>query len=147
MTGRRVLPDAAELNRMRAQGMTLREIVDDVCTATGERVTVAAISAALHRAGYGAERIRYESLIPWRVQMRHQKNYHVRMLRLEGRRRAGHKLRQEEERRLVNWIEELKEKGAVIHYNPSYGVDGFYPVPARPGIDTDLIRVPDEVAA
>lgn len=143
MTGRRLLPDAAELQKLRQSGLTLREIAEHICEDTGEKVTVAAISAALNRAGYGNEKVRYEDLIPWRVQMRHQKAYHVRMLRLEGRRRAGHKLRAEEQRRLDSWIEDLREAGAVIHYNPDYGTEGFYAVPARPGVDTDLIRVPD----
>ena len=142
MTGRRVLPDTHELQAMRNRGMTLREIADQVFDDTGEKVTVAGVSAALARAGHGGERIRYEDLIPWRVQMRHQKHYHVRMLRLEGRRRAGHKLRVEETRRLDAWIEELKAAKAVIHYNPDYGTEGFYAVPAR-RTDRGLIRKPD----
>lgn len=143
MTGRRVLPPASELKRLRDRGKSLREIADHVYDTTGERVTPAAISACLSRAGFALDTPRYDELIPWRVQMRHQKHFFVRMLRLEGRRRAGMPIRPEDERRLDEFIEELRDLGAVIHYNPDYGTDGFYAVPARSGVDMDLIRVPD----
>lgn len=144
MTGRRVLPPASELKRLRDRGMSLRNIADHVYDTTGEKVTPAAISAALSRAGYAMDPPRYENLIPWRVQMRHQKHFMVRMLRLEGRRRKGLPLKPEDERRLDDFIEELNDNQAVVHYNPNYGTDGFYAVPRREGIDTDLIRVPED---
>lgn len=147
MTGRRVLPSTDELKRMRDRGMSLRQIADHVFDTTGEKVTPAAISASLARAGHALTPQRYEELIPWRVQMRHQKHFYIRMLRLEGRRRAGLELRPEDERRLNDFIEELRDNRAVIHYNPEYGTDGFYAVPARPGVDTDLIRVPEDALA
>lgn len=143
MTGRRVLPPASELKRMRDRGMSLRAIADHIFETTGEKVTPAAVSASLSRAGYALEVPRYDELIPWRIQMRHQKHFFVRMLRLEGRRRSGGELKPEDERRLDDFIEELRENGAVIHYNPDYGTEGFYAVPARP-VDTDLIRVPED---
>lgn len=143
MTGRRQLPPVAELGRMRDEGMTLREIADRVFELTGERVTKSAISAALVRAGQGKKLTRYEELIPWRVQMGHQKHYHLRMLRLEGRRRAGYALDPGQERRLDAWIKELRAAQAVINYKPSQE-PGFHCVPVREGVDTDLIRWTDE---
>lgn len=147
MTGRRVLPPVSELKRLRDRGLSLRQIADLMEALTGERVTPAGISASLTRAGYGMETPRYEELIPWRVQMRHQKHFYVRMLRLEGRRRAGLPLRPEDERRLDDFIEELRENNAVIHYNPDYGTEGFYAVPRREGVDDDLIRKPEHLGA
>lgn len=144
MTGRRVLPPVQELQAMRERNMTLREIAERIFDATGEKVTPSAISAQLSRAGLSMEQTRYKELIPWRVLMAHQKHYHVRMLRLEARRRAGNMLDASQVRRLDGWIAELKEKNAVIHYNPNKE-PGFHAVPARPGIDTDLIRVPDDL--
>lgn len=139
MTGRRQLPPVEDLREMRDAGMSLREIADRVFDLTGETVTKSGISAALVRAGAGKDLVRYEDLIPWRVQMQHQKQYHLRMLRLEGRRRAGHPLEPGQERRLQSWLDDLKLENAVIHYNP-LREPGFHPVTRRDGIDTDLIR-------
>lgn len=124
---------------MRDAGMSLREIADRVYDMTGEMVTKSGISAALVRAGAGKDLVRYEDLIPWRVQMQHQKQYHLRMLRLEGRRRAGHELEEGQGRRLEGWLKELRQQSGVVHYNPLME-PGFHIVTRRDGIDTDLIR-------
>lgn len=139
MTGRRQLPPVEELVKMREDGMSLRDIADRVQELTGERITKSGISAALVRAGAGKDQVRYQDLIPWQVLMGHQKQYHVRMLRVEGRLRAGGHVEEGALRRLENWKAELEQKRAVIHYNPMKE-PGFHAVPRREGIDTDLIR-------
>lgn len=146
MSGRRQLPPIGELKAMRDDGMKMREIAEKVFEQTGERVSAAAVSAALTRAGYGDEPTRYNDLIPWRVQMGHQKHYLVRMLRLEARRRAGLTLELGQERRLDALLAEMKEKDAVISYNPNKE-PGFSFQYRRHGIDTDIIRRPDDEAA
>lgn len=70
-------------------------------------------------------------------------HYLVRMLRLEARRRHGLPLEPGQARRLDALLAEMQEKDAVIHYNPRKE-PGFSFQLRRPGIDTDIIRVPEE---
>ncbi|WP_432482537.1 hypothetical protein [Kineococcus esterisolvens] len=65
------------------------------------------------------------------------------MLRAEGRLRAGVELKPAEADRLEAFKRGLREQGAVIHYDGDTE-QGFFRVPAREGIDTDLIRVPPQ---
>lgn len=145
MPAHRVLPDNAELLSMVASGMTQQEIADETYRRTGQRVTRAAVSAALARAGVPSMRQRYSELLPWRVRIDDDNNYALRMLRAESRLRSGGVLADRELRRLAAWKETLKANKAVVHYEPELknGPRFFY-VKARPGIDTDLIRVPDD---
>jgi hypothetical protein len=141
MPAPRLLPDNSELIAMVNRGMTQQEIADHVFKATGNRVTRAAVSAALARAGVPRARPRYDELLPWRVRVEHDSHYAPRMLRAEARRRAGVELPAKELRRLEAWKETLLESKAVVHYDPE-APGGFFYVPVRKGVDTDLIRVP-----
>jgi hypothetical protein len=127
-------------------GMTQQEIADETYRRTGQRVTRAAVSAAMARAGMPPRRGRYNELIPWTVKVEHGNHYACRMLRAESRLRAGLPLPDAELRRLRNWRQLLSDNGAVVHYDPDTR-QGFFYVDARKGIDMDLIRRPDvEVA-
>jgi hypothetical protein len=64
------------------------------------------------------------------------------MLRTEARRRAGKQLRKEERVRLDAWLRRLARENIVLHYDPDTDEGWFY-VPRRPGVDTDIIRVPE----
>jgi hypothetical protein len=86
---------------------------------------------------------RDDELIPWAVQREHRWRYPVMMLRQEARRRAGFELTPEQIAKLDAWKRGLADQGAVVHYEPDTE-DGWFYVPARPGIDTDLIRVPSK---
>lgn len=143
MPRQRVLPAKDELISMVRRGMTQQEIVNETFDRTGVKVTRAAVSAALSRAGVQPQRPRYESLIPWKVKVAHGNNYALRMLRAEARRREGQELSEAEERRLASWKKLLKLNHAVVHYDPDTE-QGFYYVDPRPQ-DKDLIRVPDSV--
>lgn len=141
----RVLPDGDSLLKMVAKGMTQQEIADETFRDTGVRVTRAAVSAALARAGAPPMRNRYSELLPWRVRAEDDNHYALRMLRAEARLRAGSQVSDRELRRLEAWKKTLKENQAVVHYDPDVKHSPrFFYVPARPGVDTDLIRVPDD---
>lgn len=145
MPAHRVLPDGDALLRMVAQGMTQQEIADETYRETGIRVTRAAVSAALARAGAPPMRSRYSELLPWRVRVEDDNHYALRMLRAEARLRSGSQISDREFRRLEAWKKTLKENGAVVHYDPEVKhAPRFFYVPARPGIDRDLIRVPND---
>lgn len=89
---------------------------------------------------------RDETLIPWEVKREHRWHYPLAMLRVEARRREGRELRETDAQRLANWKQSLAEQDLVVHYDPDTE-EGFFYVPRRQGIDTDLIRVPDHLLA
>ena len=84
--------------------------------------------------------VRDDELIPWLLAEEHRWSYDARMLRVEGRRRAGAPLPQADAARLERWRTRLEDSGCVVEYDPA---TGFRHVPRRPGVDHDLIRVPD----
>lgn len=94
------------------------------------------------RRGLDRRITRDDDLLPWFVREEHRWAYPARMLRAEGRRRAGMELSKEDARRLPAWKRQLEKAGAVVHYDPDTD-EGFHYVPRRPGVDVDLIRVPD----
>lgn len=93
------------------------------------------------RRGLARRTHRDDDLLPWHLKDEHRWLFPAQMLRAEARRRAGKKLRPEDERRLDNFIARLKRDGLVVHYDRDTE-EGFFYVPARDGIDTDLIYKP-----
>lgn len=85
---------------------------------------------------------RNDELIPWFVKEEHRWDYPIMMLRMEARRRDGKDLSDEELTRLDVWRGRMTKDGTVVHYDPDTEEGWFY-VPRRDGVDTDLIRVPE----
>ncbi|MGY0233929.1 hypothetical protein [Longispora urticae] len=81
------------------------------------------------------------NLVPWQVEPIHQFHLILTRLRDEERRRAGEKLDLETLSRVRDWGTRLRAHGLVVSYDPATE-QGFSLVPARPGVDTDLVRVP-----
>lgn len=125
------------------QGLTHAEIAERLTQETGEQITRVAVSVALHRAGDTDEKPRYDDLIPWRVKMPHMRQYPVLMLRAFARRRAGHELPEDLNRKLNLWLGRLEDEQIVVAYSEE---DGFTYVPRKAsdkGPDgTFLIRRP-----
>jgi hypothetical protein len=93
------------------------------------------------RRGLDRRTLRDDELLPWGMSDAHRWLFPAQMLRAEARRRAGKKLRADEEKRVDNFIDRLKRDKLVVHYDIDTK-EGFFYVPAREGIDTDLIRKP-----
>lgn len=93
------------------------------------------------RRGLERRTLRDDDLLPWKMDDAHRWLFPAQMLRAEARRRAGKTLRPDEEKRVDNFIKRLKDEGLVVHYDIDTK-EGFFYVPARPGVDTDLIRQP-----
>ena len=89
-----------------------------------------------------AARFRDKTAIPWAVKREHRHDYAIIMLRREARRRAGMHLSPEDEYALEGWLRGVRRDGVVLHYDPDTAKGWSYEYP-RPGIDTDLIRVPE----
>lgn len=139
----KLVPAKDELRKMLDRGMTHGQIAELVYERTGARITPAAVSVARNRYGLKRQIPRYPQALPWRVKVEHNSRYVARMLRAHARRKAGLPLPPEVEKKLDTWINTLKVNNAVVHYNPNTE-EGFFYVDPRPGIDTGLVRVPDE---
>src|SRR5690606_34090819 len=81
-----------------------------------------------------------DDMIPWQIDERHQNSWAEKMLRAESRARKGMSVADSYGEHLSVWRANLREREAVVHYDPDTE-QGFFYVPARPG--EDLIRDPD----
>lgn len=131
--------DVERVLELQREGLTHQEIADRLCQETGERISRVAVSVALHRSGHSEEQPRYDDLIPWRVRMPHMRQYPALMLRAFGRRRAGHELPADLDRKLNLWLARLQEEGTVVDYSPDEGFVYVSRNGDRPG---SLIRKP-----
>lgn len=130
--------DYAEATKMLRAGGTQRQVADRY------GVTVAAVSAAISR-GRIKHETGYRRILPWRMKTEHTAMAVPRMLRLAERIRLGQDegmpdyLRAQGE----GFTRQLERMNAVIHYDPDLPPYWFR-VPRREGIDTGLIREPDD---
>lgn len=139
---RQVVPDATTLRRYLDEGMTQAQIADAWEESSNIRVSRSAIAMAIERYGLQSvnPRRRYADLLPWKVRPEHKDHIDARMLRAEGRRRAGETLPRRTAVALHNWTERLLAAGAVVHYEPN-SAEGFHWVVPEEG-DDDLIHRP-----
>lgn len=133
------IEDRQEFVRLVRSGMRNREIVDYYAQ-RGIHLRPNTISMAKRRYGLDVHEW-HTDLIPWVINQDHQGLYAAKMLRLEGRRRRGEPLTDAQLRYLENWKKKMMEDGTVIHYEHDTDEGWFY-VPRRDGVDTDLIRDP-----
>lgn len=137
-----VLPQA-KVKKLVEAGLENVEIVRKLETEDHVKVTSAAISMFRERHGLPKTRGRYGALLPWTVDRKHAHLYQAKMLRLEGRIRDGQPCSEAEAKRHEAWRQRLSNEGLVVHYDPATA-EGFFLVPRRPGVDTDLIRDPQK---
>ena len=83
-----------------------------------------------------------DDVVPWTVAPQHRWAYPLSMLRVDARERAGDPLQPIERQRLASWLANLGDGDLVVSYDPD-SAEGFGYSLRRPGIDTDLVRVPD----
>lgn len=159
-TGRRTMSDPELLKLLRA-GKTTPEIVDINERRTGHRVAVTTIDTRVRELidrGEFEPRIgRHAELIPWPIRRMHRNAGIRKALQRVGRSRAfqaghGNDLPPVEKRGAESFLRSLKTPGPgdlahiddwVVHYEPQSHA-GFWLVPRRDGVDTDLTRKPDE---
>lgn len=101
-----------------------------------------AISQFRLRHGYPVQRPGIpgrEKLIPWAVKEEDTRHRFYRCLALVASERAGKELAMRDQRRVDTFVQELHAAQAVVHYSRA---EGFHAVPARAGVDRDLIREP-----
>jgi|SRR5690606_26281058 len=98
------------------------------------------------RRGLDTRLVRDDELIPWVVKREHRWRFAPTMLRAEARLRAGKSISDDDRVKLEAFKERLVSDDRVVHYDPDTEQGWFY-VPRRPGVDTDLVRVPDASTA
>lgn len=142
MPAKRKMPSDSTLEKWIAEGLDHKAIQRRIEEQDGIEVALSTISGHLSRIGL-TNRVRYDDFIPWgRISVDHNHAYQLTMLRTGARLAKGLPVRPLDQQRFEAWAAQLKENHVVVHYELD-SPDGFYYVPARAGIDTGLIRVPD----
>lgn len=129
-----------EVKRWFEEGKTYREMVDLYREQYNLEVSQTMFSNRRALRGWTRRHVRDDELIPWHVEPQHRNERPVVMLRLEARKRAGLPISESEEAELAYFLGQLKEKSAVVYYDPTTE-RGFFYVPREAG-DDDLIRRP-----
>lgn len=139
MAPRRFTPSDSTLAKWREEGLTARQIAERIKEREDVEVALGTIYAALSRAGLTTN-VRYSDWIPWSpIRPDHANAYPLLMLRLAARRAHSVELTESQSTKLDRWIERLETEGVVVHYEHDTA-DGWFYTPARPGVDTGLIR-------
>lgn len=137
------IQDRAEARRWIEEGRTYRWIVEEYRRKYNIETVPSTWAMFRQREGIPRRIVRDENLVPWAIRQEHRWLNPAAMLRNEARRRAGFDLGDERTHELDTWIATLQSEGVVVHYDPDTD-QGFFYVPRRQGIDTDLVRVPDK---
>ena len=74
------------------------------------------------------------------VAAEHRHGYDILNLRIEARNRAGRPVAEQTRHQVEVWKQRLVASGMVLDYDQERG---FVRVPRRPGVDEDLIWVPE----
>jgi hypothetical protein len=136
------LQNTDEFTRWWNEGKTYDWIVAEYERKYHLVITPSAIGNWRSRLGLPRRQQRNVNLVPWAVKREHRYRHALAMLRAEGRRRSGEVLPDLAAERLARWTAFLAETNAVVHYDPDTE-DGFFYVPRRPEVDTDLVREPE----
>lgn len=133
--------DADEIDEWIKNGYSYEWMATEYHRKYGLAHTPSTFGCLHHRKGIQRNEPRREALIPWEIRRRHLWQWPAAMLRAETRRRAGEELPGHTQEHLDRWKEELQRSGQVVEYDPA-SEWGWHLVPARPGVDHDLIREP-----
>jgi hypothetical protein len=143
MGARRILPEPAELERLRlTEQMSLQEIADKFC------VSREAVRQSLRRAGIRSRPwTRYEEEVPWTIKPQHRNAHPLNLLRACARVDRGMPISEERRVEAQRWRRNLRRQGLVVGYGLHETAEGkrrfgFYYAQARAGVDKGLIREP-----
>lgn len=141
----RKLPDSATLRRLRASGLTQKDI------GRTYGVSNSAVWKALQRAGYAEPQATYKDVLPWNISDEHKTTAVMDRFRSLVKQQNGGVLRREDELLLNRWLHDLEVNGLVVNYHPAAPANsastkgGFYYVPKSPDDDW-IIRRPQSPA-
>lgn len=136
------IQDLEEVKRWYAEGKTFRWMSEEYERKYHIQINPASFSTRLRRYGVEPDRVVLApNLVPWQVLDVHRGKNIAQVLYAEANIRAGRKVSQVRQQNLDSVKAYLDAHNLVIHYDPRTR-QGWWFVPRREGIDTDLIRVP-----
>lgn len=134
--------DEEEVKRWFAEGLTYEEMTRRYRDRYNIEMSPTAWGNFRRRRGLQRRTIHDHDLVPWLVREEHRYKYPLRMLRLEGRVRAGQPLRDADVVKHRNFLKYLADENLVVAYLPDeYPVEGFVYARRRP-TDRDIVRQP-----
>lgn len=133
----------ADAVRWYMDGKSFRWMTEEHERIYGTKPSVAAFQSIIRRRGLPPRSLRNNPLIPWDVRREHQRKWTHTQLRNENRRRNGLPVSESAMVELERWKLGLEKAGAVVDYRRDTE-DGYFLVPRRDGVDTDIIRKPEE---
>lgn len=139
------IQDEAEVKRWMEEGRTYAWMADQYREKYNIDTSPSMWAMTRRRLGIPMRIARDDKLIPWAVKPEHRWDYPVVMLRMVARQRQGFELTEAYQHDVAGWLRGLEEDNTVVHYDPDTDQGWFY-VPRREGVDTDLIREPDRAA-
>ncbi len=128
------------VTRLLGEGLGPRAIVEHLREHEGIEVSPQAISTFRKRHTDVPAQHSTRRIVPWEIRPEHRSSRYRRAILAFHRRAQGRTLTGEERRNLDHVERTLRETGQVITYQPD---EGWTLVPARPGIDTGIIREPE----
>lgn len=132
--------DAEEVLRWFKEGLTYEEMSRRYLEKYKIETSPTLWANFRRRRGLPRRVARDSHLIPWEVREEHRWHRYLTALRHEARRRDGLPLREDDARRLDEFLVMLQENQAVVAYVPE-SVEGFHLVYREKG-DMDIIRRP-----
>lgn len=134
------IPDLLVEKLYEEYGLTATEIVDYLRMHMGIELTTSALTMWRKRRGLDRKPA-HPKRIPWKIRPEHSTTVQAQAIRAASRRAEGLAVDAERSRILAHWEGLLYPKGLVIHYDADTD-EGWWYVPARPGIDLGLVREP-----
>lgn len=141
-----IVPSKEQMRRYLELGLSQAQIAAKYEEDTGIRCSRSAIGMAIGRYGLKSSTLmpRHMDTVPWAVKPEHRNEKHLRLLRLEGRRRKGLKLSETELSWVQGFLDYLTEQDAVVAYNPKTK-KGFWLVKREEqDAEGDIVRRPKE---
>ena len=126
------------------QGWSYAKIQEEHEKMFSTRPSISTINNVRKRNGLPPRIVRNQDLLPWKLSKEHERTRDATYLRVEARLRAGLPVNDQHYRGWDKWRRQLTSAGLVVDYDP---VQGFRWVAPRPGVDDDLVRVPDKYSA
>lgn len=136
------IPDLLVERLYEEEGLTATEIVEYLRVHMGIEVSREALAMWRKRRGLDRKPASPKR-IPWKLRPEHTSTVEAQAIRSHSRREDGLVVDDERTRILKRMEERLYPRGLVIHYDPATE-QGWWYVPARPGIDLGLVREPDD---
>lgn len=143
MPAKSKIEDEGEALRWIEEGHTYAWMAKEHAEKYGVRLSPTTFSELRKRHGMPRRAARDVDLLPWAIRREHRKGYILGLLRAEARLRAGMAVSEVEAGKVEGFKSRLARDNRVIHYEPETE-RGWYLVPRREGIDTDIIRRPDK---